>query len=74
MKRTFDFVGLNSVISEASKPLTQVTSTMARKAGMDAGMKGTNPKNCHFSYFAEKELETEWYSGYRLGKQNREEA
>ena len=74
MKRTFDFVGLNTVISEASKPLHEVTPSLARKAGMDAGIKGTNPKNCHFSYFAEQELEDEWYRGYRLGKQNREEA
>jgi len=73
MKRTFDFVGLNTVISEASKPLHQVSTSLARKAGMDAGINGTNPKNCHFSYFAEEELESEWYRGYRLGKQNREE-
>lgn len=74
MKRTFDFVGLNTVISEASKPLHQVTASLARKAGMDAGMTGTTPKNCHFSYFAEDELEAEWYRGYRLGKQSCEEA
>jgi hypothetical protein len=41
---------------------------------MDAGIKGTTPSNCHHSYFAEEELESEWYRGYRLGKQNREEA
>ncbi len=74
MKRTFDFVGLNTVISEASKPLHAVDPTLARKAGMDAGVGGTNPKNCHYSYFAEEDLETEWYLGYRQGKQNREEA
>lgn len=74
MKRKLDFIGLNTVISEASKPLHQVTPALARKAGMDAGIKGTTPKNCHFSYFAEQELEAEWYRGYRLGKQNREEA
>ena len=74
MKSTFDFVGLNTVISEASKPLQKVTPSLARKAGMDAGVKGSNPRNCHYSYFAEEELESEWYRGYRLGKQNREEA
>jgi len=73
MKRTFDFIGLNSVISEASKPLHQVTASLAYKAGMNAGKEGTNPKNCHYSYFEEKELESEWYRGYREGKQNREE-
>lgn len=73
MKRTFDFVGLNTVISEASKPLSEVTSSLARKAGMDAGINGTNPKNCHYSYFKDEALENEWYRGYRLGKQNREE-
>ena len=74
MKRTFDFVGLNTVISEAFKPMPQVTPALARKAGMDAGINGTTPSNCHHSYFAEEELESEWYRGYRLGKQNREEA
>lgn len=74
MKRTFDFVGLNTVISEAFKPMPQVTPALARKAGMDAGIKGTTPSNCHHSYFAEEELESEWYRGYRMGKQNREEA
>jgi len=73
MKRTFDFVGLNTVISEAFKPMHQVTPSLARKAGMDAGMKGTTPSNCHHSYFGDEELESEWYRGYRLGKQNREE-
>jgi len=72
MSRTFDFVGLNTVISEAFKPLPNVTATAARKAGMDAGMKGTTPRNCHHSYFAEEAFEREWYRGYRLGKQNRE--
>ena len=72
MNRTFDFVGLNTVISEAFKPLQQVSSTAARKAGMDAGMKGTTPANCHHSYFASESLEKEWYRGYRLGKQNRD--
>ncbi|MFK7890598.1 MAG: hypothetical protein AB8B63_07260 [Granulosicoccus sp.] len=74
MKRTFDFIGLNTVISEAFKPLKQVTPALARKAGMEAGIKGTTPKNCHHSYFSEESLETEWHRGYRLGKQNREEA
>ncbi len=69
MKRTFDFVGLNTVISEAFKPLHQVTPDLARKAGMDAGTKGTTPANCHHSYFADEALETEWYKGFRLGKQ-----
>jgi hypothetical protein len=73
MTHTFDFVGLNTVISGAAKPIDHVTSSLARKAGMDAGMKGTNPTNCHYSYFANEELEAEWYRGYRLGKQNREE-
>lgn len=72
MTRTFDFVGLNTVISEAFKPLQNVTAATARKAGMDAGMKGTTPSNCHHSYFASEALEKEWYRGYRLGKQNRE--
>lgn len=72
MKRTFDFVGLNTVISEAFKPMPQVTPALARKAGMDAGINGTTPSNCHHSYFANEELETEWYRGYRMGKQNRE--
>jgi hypothetical protein len=74
MKRTFDFVGLNSVISESFKPLHQVTPALARKAGMDAGTKGTTPANCHRSYFADEALESEWYRGYRMGKQNREES
>ena len=74
MKRTFDFVGLNTVISEAFKPMPQVTPASARKAGMDAGINGTTPSNCHHSYFTQEELESEWYRGYRLGKQNREEA
>jgi len=74
MTRTFDFIGLNTVISETFKPLEKVTPTMARKAGMEAGMKGTTPKNCHHSYFADETLEADWYIGYRLGKQNREEA
>ena len=73
MNRTFDFVGLNTVISEAFKPLQQVTSSSARKAGMDAGRRGTTPSNCHHSYFANEALEKEWYRGYRLGKQNRED-
>jgi len=73
MKRTFDFVGLNTVISEAFKPMPQVTSALARKAGMEAGINGTTPSNCHHSYFADEELETEWYRGYRMGKQNRED-
>lgn len=72
MKRTFDFIGLNSVISESFKPLHHVTPSSARKAGMEAGIKGTTPANCHHSYFATKELEKEWYRGYRMGKQNRE--
>ena len=72
MTRTFDFVGLNTVISEAFKPLAQVSSATARKAGMEAGMKGTTPSNCHHSYFASESLEKEWYRGYRLGKQNRD--
>jgi len=72
MKSNFDFVGLNTVISEAFKPLHQVTPALARKAGMDAGIKGTTPGNCHHSYFASEDLETEWYHGYRMGKQNRE--
>ena len=72
MNRTFDFVGLNTVISEAFKPLQQVTAATARKAGMDAGMKGTTPSNCHHSYFANEALEKEWYRGYRMGKQNRD--
>ena len=73
MKCNFDFVGLNTVISEAYKPLHHVTPNLARKAGMDAGMKGTTPANCHHSYFTSKELESEWYRGYRMGKQNREQ-
>lgn len=72
MKRTFDFIGLNTVISEAFKPLHQVTPAAARKAGMDAGMKGTTPSNCHHSYFSDEGLEKEWYHGYRLAKQNRD--
>jgi len=72
MSRTFDFVGLNTVISEAFKPLPQVDPVSARKAGMDAGMKGTTPANCHHSYFSNESLEKEWYRGYRLGKQNRD--
>jgi len=71
MSRQFDFIGLNTVISEAFKPLHQVTGSTARKAGVDAGMKGTTPANCHFSYFASSELEKEWYRGYRMGRQNR---
>ena len=70
MKRTFDFVGLNTVISEAFKPLHQVTPALAHKAGMDAGLKGTTPSNCHHSYFAEEALEAEWYRGYRQAKQS----
>ena len=73
MKRTFDFVGLNTVISEAFKPLHQVTPDLAHKAGMEAGIKGTTPSNCHHSYFAEEALETEWYKGYRAGKQQTQE-
>lgn len=74
MTCTFDFVGLNTVISEAFKPLHQVTPALARKAGMDAGINGTTPSNCHHSYFADEALEKEWYRGYRMGKQNREES
>ncbi len=74
MNRTFDFVGLNTVISEASKPPHQVTPSLANKAGMDAGLEGTNPKNCHYSYFSEEDLETEWYRGYRVGRDNRDES
>ncbi len=72
MTCTFDFIGLNSVISEAFKPLNHVTASTARKAGMDAGIKGASPANCHHSYFASKDFEKEWYRGYRMGKQNRE--
>lgn len=71
MKSTFDFVGLNTVISEAFRPLDNVNAAAARKAGMEAGMKGTTPSNCHHSYFASEELEKEWYHGYRLARQNR---
>lgn len=71
MKATFDFVGLNTVISEAFKPLDNVSGATARKAGMEAGMKGTTPANCHHSYFASEELEKEWLHGYRLARQNR---
>ena len=74
MTNEFDFVGLNTVISEAFKPLNHVNAAAARKAGMDAGMKGTTPANCHHSYFATSELEEEWYRGYRLGRKNRSEA
>ena len=70
MKCTFDFVGLNTVISEAFKPLHQVTPALAHKAGMEAGTKGTTPSNCHHSYFADEALEKEWYRGYRQAKQN----
>ena len=73
MKCGFDFIGLNTVVSGAYKPLVKVTPSVSRKAGMDAGINGTNPKNCHYSYFTEDELETEWYRGYRLGRQNRQE-
>jgi len=73
MTRKFDFIGLNTVISEAFKPLHHVTPASSRKAGMDAGIKGTTPSNCHHSYFSTSELEKEWYAGYRLGQQNREE-
>ena len=73
MKRTFDFVGLNTIISGASKPLRQVTASLAHEAGKDAGINGTDPKNCHYSYFAEQELETEWYAGYKLGREDRQE-
>ena len=73
MTRTFDFVGLNTVISEAFKPLHQVTPGAAHKAGVEAGTHGTTPSNCHFSYFSSDELEKEWYIGYRLGRENREE-
>ncbi|MBX2839796.1 MAG: hypothetical protein KTR35_23265 [Gammaproteobacteria bacterium] len=73
MTREFDFIGLNTVISEAFKPLHHVTPSAARKAGMDAGIKGTTPANCHHSYFVSDELEKEWHRGYRMGKQNREE-
>jgi len=72
MNCTFDFVGLNTVISEAFKPLDNVSNATARKAGMEAGIHGTTPSNCHHSYFASDELEKEWYQGYRLGKQNRD--
>jgi len=72
MNRTFDFVGLNTVISEAFKPLDNVNDAAARKAGMDAGIRGATPSNCHHSYFASEELEKEWYHGFRLGKQNRD--
>jgi len=72
MNRTFDFVGLNTVISEAFRPLDNVNGATARKAGMEAGMRGTTPSNCHHSYFANDELEKEWYHGYRLAKQNRD--
>ena len=71
MNSTFDFVGLNTVISEAFRPLDNVSPATARKAGMEAGMKGTTPSNCHHSYFASEELEKEWYHGYRLARQNR---
>ena len=70
MKCTFDFVGLNTVISEAFKPLHQVTPALAHKAGMEAGTKGTTPSNCHHSYFADEALEKEWYRGYRQAKQS----
>ena len=69
MKRTFDFVGLNTVISEAFKPLHQVTPALAHKAGLEAGTKGTTPSNCHHSYFADEALEKEWYRGFREAKQ-----
>ncbi len=73
MTNEFDFVGLNTVISEAFKPLVNVTPAAARKAGMEAGIKGTTPSNCHHSYFASSEFEEEWYRGYRLGRKNRTE-
>lgn len=72
MTHKFDFIGLNTVISEAYKPLHNVTPASARKAGMEAGMKGTTPANCHHSYFSTEELELEWKRGFKLGKQNRE--
>ncbi len=72
MTHKFDFIGLNTVISEAFKPLHNVTPASARKAGMEAGMKGTSPANCHHSYFSTDELEQEWQRGFKLGKQNRE--
>lgn len=72
MSHKFDFIGLNTVISQAFKPLHQVTPASARKAGMEAGIKGTTPANCHHSYFSDDELEKEWYRGFKMGKQNRE--
>lgn len=71
MKDKFDFIGLNTVISEAFKPLHHVTASSARKAGMEAAIKGTTPANCHHSYFSSKDLEKEWFRGYKMGKQNR---
>ncbi len=70
MNPEFDFVGLNTVISESFKPLTHVTATTARKAGMETAIKGATPSRCHFSYFASTDLEKEWRNGYRMGKQN----
>ena len=72
MTRTFDFVGLNTVISEAFKPLHKVSPSSANKAGLEAGTHGTTPSNCHYSYFASEELEKEWYKGYRIGRELRE--
>ena len=74
MTHKSDFVGLNTVISEAFKPLHHVTAATSRKAGMEAGIKGTTPANCHHSYFATDELEKEWYRGFKMGKQNRDKA
>ena len=71
MTHKFDFIGLNTVISEAFKPLHHVTPSSARKAGMEAAIKGATPANCHHSYFGTKDLEQEWHRGYKMGKQNR---
>ncbi|PID62232.1 MAG: hypothetical protein CSB44_03815 [Gammaproteobacteria bacterium] len=70
MSHTFDFVGLNTVISEASKPLSKVSPELARMAGEEAATNGTTPRNCHYSYFATEALESEWYRGYREGKKH----
>lgn len=72
MTQEFDFIGLNTVISEGFKPLSNVTASSARRAGMDAGMHGTTPTNCHHSYFGSDDFRHEWYRGYRLGRKNRE--
>jgi hypothetical protein len=48
------------------------TESDAEEAGWDAGYYGPNTTNCHFGYFATKELTAAWERGNARGKRDRD--